>query len=186
MAVVLGRISLSLSMANVLIACISAVGVLLFPMLRGMEREQLFAMYVPTRHAHRDPRTRLMSAAAVGSPLGKGIYSMAMPARSVMSVCWLNERDNKAGIADSVPSLLMSDRDSHYRRHRLTGWADPGPHGGSDGSFSDPRAVCREETLLSGGQYSGFTDLSTNRGPHPQTFVFKFCQRGFLYLPRVI
>ncbi len=44
-----GRISLSLSMANMLITCISAVGVVLYPMLRRTRREVLSELYLPVR-----------------------------------------------------------------------------------------------------------------------------------------
>lgn len=44
-----GQISLSLSMANMLITCISAVGIVLYPMLRKASREKLFALYLPAR-----------------------------------------------------------------------------------------------------------------------------------------
>ncbi len=40
-----GKVSLTLSMANMLITCISAVGVVLFPMLRRMEAERVSALY---------------------------------------------------------------------------------------------------------------------------------------------
>ena len=44
-----GQISLSLSMANMLITCISAVGIVLYPRLRRASRETLSAMYLPAR-----------------------------------------------------------------------------------------------------------------------------------------
>ncbi len=44
-----GKISLALSMANVLITCISAIGIVLFPMLRNTEKKQLFEIYQPAR-----------------------------------------------------------------------------------------------------------------------------------------
>ena len=47
--VAFGKISLALSMANVLITCISAVGIVLFPMLRNTERSRLFEVYQPAR-----------------------------------------------------------------------------------------------------------------------------------------
>lgn len=46
---VFGKISLSLSMANMLITCISAVAVVLFPMLRRTDQNKLFDIYVPSR-----------------------------------------------------------------------------------------------------------------------------------------
>lgn len=47
--VVFGKISLSLSMANMLITCISAVSVVLYPMLCRSNREKLAEIYLPAR-----------------------------------------------------------------------------------------------------------------------------------------
>lgn len=44
-----GRISLSLSMANMLITCLSAVGIVLYPMLRRADRKKLSELYLPGR-----------------------------------------------------------------------------------------------------------------------------------------
>ncbi len=47
--VVFGKISLSLSMANMLITCISAVGIVLYPTLSRANRKKLFDSYLPAR-----------------------------------------------------------------------------------------------------------------------------------------
>ncbi|MBQ1255833.1 MAG: hypothetical protein IIX93_00965 [Clostridia bacterium] len=44
-----GQISLTISLSNMVVTCVSAIGVVIFPMLKRMENEQMERIYTPTR-----------------------------------------------------------------------------------------------------------------------------------------
>lgn len=73
--VVFGKVSLSLSMANMLITCISAVGVVLYPMINRADRDKLFAFYKPARTC----MTALMYGLLLFYVPGKMLLGMWLP-----------------------------------------------------------------------------------------------------------
>jgi len=44
-----GQISLTISLSNMVVSCVSAIGVVIFPMIKRMRRDQMERMYAPTR-----------------------------------------------------------------------------------------------------------------------------------------
>lgn len=44
-----GQISLTISLSNMVVSCVSAIGVVIFPMIKRMQRDQMERMYAPTR-----------------------------------------------------------------------------------------------------------------------------------------
>lgn len=44
-----GQISLTISLSNMVVTCVSAIGVVIFPMLKRMQKEQMERIYTPTR-----------------------------------------------------------------------------------------------------------------------------------------
>jgi len=44
-----GQISLTISLSNMVVSCVSAIGVVIFPMIKRMQRDQMERMYTPTR-----------------------------------------------------------------------------------------------------------------------------------------
>ena len=44
-----GQISLTISLSNMVVSCVSAIGVVIFPMIKRMKNDQMERMYTPTR-----------------------------------------------------------------------------------------------------------------------------------------
>jgi len=44
-----GQISLTISLSNMVVSCVSAIGVVIFPMIKRMQKDQMERMYTPTR-----------------------------------------------------------------------------------------------------------------------------------------
>ncbi len=44
-----GQISLIISLSNMVVSCVSAIGVVIFPMIKRMQKDQMERMYTPTR-----------------------------------------------------------------------------------------------------------------------------------------
>lgn len=73
--IVFGKISLSFSMANMMITCITAVSIVLFPMLRKSSRETLLHLYQPVRTCMTVP----MFGVLIGYVPAKTVLAMWLP-----------------------------------------------------------------------------------------------------------
>lgn len=69
-----GQISLTISLSSMIVSCVSAIGVVIFPMLKRMRREQMARIYTPVR--------TLMSVVIWG------ILLLFAPMKWILS-CWL-------------------------------------------------------------------------------------------------
>ena len=69
-----GQISLTISLSSMIVSCVSAIGVVIFPMLKRMHREQMARIYTPVR--------TLMSVVIWG------ILLLFAPMKWILS-CWL-------------------------------------------------------------------------------------------------
>ena len=83
-----GQISLIISLSNMVVSCVSAIGVVIFPMIKRMREEQMERMYPPVR--------TLMSAAIWG------IMLLFAPCKWFLT-CWLPQY---AGALDYLALLL--------------------------------------------------------------------------------
>ncbi len=95
---VFGEISLSLSMAHMLITCISAVAVVLFPMLRRTNQKRLFELYLPARTC--------LTAAMYG------LLLFYIPGKKILEL-WLPQyRDSLRYLAILFPLCIYETRTS--------------------------------------------------------------------------
>ena len=69
-----GQISLTISLSNMIVTCVSAIGVVIFPMIKRMQKDQMERIYTPTR--------TLMSVGIWG------ILLFFVPVKWILS-CWL-------------------------------------------------------------------------------------------------
>lgn len=69
-----GQISLTISLSNMVVTCVSAIGVVIFPMIKRMQKERMERMYTPVR--------MLMSVAIWG------VLLLFAPCKWILT-CWL-------------------------------------------------------------------------------------------------